>query len=98
MIDSTPKSILLTLSSAFRLPVMEVVPSFVGEEIHRPANKLSADHVKRSPKRRILCQLIEFMCETADPTCVHFSSLGNEYHVPLNVASCLMVFSVGNFP
>ena len=98
MVDTIAKAILLSLSTSFTLPFVEVVSSHVCEQVGRPAAQLLADKVEGCCYGSLLGELVDFMEELAITRSIIFSRRGDEDHVSLEVTSGLVVFAMRDLP
>lgn len=98
VVDTTEEAVALALTLALGLLVVVGVAGDVGDNVQGPAEELLKDHVGRGSDGGLLHQLGELVDGMADPASVNFTSLGEEDHVALHVASSLVVLAVRDLP
>lgn len=98
VVDTSEVTITLALSTSFRLTLVVVVASNVGEEIHWPSEELLQEKVPSGQDRGLLHKLTNLMNGLSDAGCILLSGLGNEHHVTGEVSGGLVVLSVGDLP
>lgn len=98
MVDTAEYTVLLALPTALRLALVAVVAGDVGDQVHGPAEQLLQDHMDCGLDGRLLHQLVQLVRDIAEARGEDLSCLGDENHVPLQVAGGLVVFAVRDFP
>ena len=98
MVDTTAETVMLALSAALTLALMEVVAGDVGDEVVGPANELLQEKHGEGEDGRLLSQLRDLVDEAANTAGVLLTGPGVENHVLLNVSSTLVVLAVGELP
>lgn len=98
VVDTAEEAVLLPLALALGLPLVVVVASDIGDEVHGPATELLHHRVDEGSDGGLLGQLIELVSQLADARSILISRLRNKHHVALHVAGSLVVLSVGDLP
>lgn len=98
MVDTTCEAVLLANTAAFALALVEVVASDIGDEVLGPAHNLLADEHQKTDNGCLLGQLSDLVKEATNTVGELLASAGHKDHVPLHVASGLVVLAVGNLP
>jgi hypothetical protein len=98
VVDTTEPAVGLALAAALGLLGVVVVAGDVGEEVHGPSEQLLEQEVGGSQDGGLLHELAELVQGAADAGGVLLTGLGDEDHVTGEVASGLVVLSVGDLP
>ena len=98
MVDATAEAILLSFPAAFALPLVEIVPGDVRDEVGGPATELLVDKVEGSGNRCLLGKFVELMQKMAIAGSIVFSRLWYEDHVSLQMTSRLVVLTMRDLP
>lgn len=98
VVDTTEPAVGLALAAALGLLGVVVVAGDVGDEIHGPSEQLLEQKVGGSQDGGLLHELAELVQGAADAGGVLLTGLGDEDHVTGEVASGLVVLSVGDLP
>ena len=98
MVDAVAEAILLAPAPSFKLPLVEIVPRRVGEEVHGPAEKLLREQLPSRHNGSLLGQLDQLMGIRAHAASVLGSGLGHEHHVALHVCGGLVMLAVRDLP
>ena len=98
VVNTSPEAILLANSAAFTLTLVVVVSSNVRSQVHPPSSELLSKHVSGSSNWSLLGQFGKLVNETANAVGEDLTSLWEENHIALHVASGLVVLAVGDLP
>jgi hypothetical protein len=98
VVNTSTKTVLLSLPAAFELAFVEIVTGNIGHEICWPASELSAKKTEGCEDWGLFRQLGYLMNQMSDPRGIVFPSLWHENHVSLNVPSGLMVLAMRDLP
>lgn len=98
VIDTIQETVLLALATTLLLTLMEVVARDIGQQIVGPSNDLLANEVNQGDNRCLLTELTEFVDESTQSRGLLLTGAGDENHVSLHVAGCLMVLAMRYLP
>ena len=98
VVDTGGIAVHLALSTTFKLALVVVVSSHVGEQVHGPSKELLAERVKEGRDWSFFGQLVDFVHKLSNAARVLVSSLWDENHVTFHVPRGLVVLAVGNLP
>jgi hypothetical protein len=98
VVDTSEPAVNLAISTTFRLTLVVVVASDIGEKIRRPAEKLLPKGVDEGSDWGFLGQFVQFVNEFSNAAGVLLAGLGDENHITLHVSSGLVVLTMRNLP
>ena len=98
MVDAASQTVLPALATTFRLALVVVVASAVGNQINEPSSKLCTNQVSRGHDRGFFHQLGHFVSVIANSRGILFAGLRKEDHITFEVAGGLVVLAVGDLP
>ena len=98
VVDTSAKAVLFSFPAAFVLPLVEIMPANVGDQIGRPATNLLTDEVDGCGNGCLLGKFVHLMHEFAKVRSILLPAFRDMDHVSLEITSRLVVLSMRNFP
>ena len=98
MVDTSTKTILLSLATTFALALVIVVASNIASKIHPPADQLLSNHRSRREDGCLFHQFRKLVGVITHLGGIFLASFWNKDHVTLKISSGFVVLAVRDLP